>query len=251
MNVGLAILFLVVACFYASVGFGGGSSYLALLVLWGVPFTVMPAIALICNIIVVTGNCWHYSKAGYLKWALFLPPALFSVPFAYLGGTVEINQSLFITILMVCLALAGLKLLFTHQRFDDDQLSYHPISFWITAPIGALLGFISGLVGIGGGIFLAPVLYHLRAGKPKEIALTASLFILVNSISGLIGQLQKTSISDQILEYWYLPVAVLVGGQMGNLLTIRLLPSRIIALLTSVLILLISVRLGFLLMNGS
>ncbi len=241
----LGFLFFIVAIFYASVGFGGGSSYLALLVLWNVPFIIIPIIALICNIIVVSGNSFHYVRAGFVNWKLLLPPILSSVPMAYLGGRLVIEEQIFIIILFVTLLITGVRMLFNFQKYDDDIGNYNGLPLWGGLTIGAILGFLSGMVGIGGGIFLAPILYYFRAAPPKQIASSASLFILVNSIAGLSGQLQKSGLSEEILQYWYLPLLVLIGGQIGNLLTIKFIPSRIIALLTAILVLFVATRLGF------
>ncbi len=240
----LGMLFALVALFYASVGFGGGSSYLALLALWAVDYTIIPAIALICNITVVSGNSIHYVRAGYLNWRLLLPPTIASVPFAYLGGRIEIEKEHFLLLLCATLLVAGIRLLLNYRMYDDDAASYRPLPLKIGGFIGAILGFISGVVGIGGGIFLAPILYNLRTGSPKQIATTASLFILINSIAGLIGQLQKNGISDVLLDFWYLPCLVLLGGQLGNFLTIKFIPTRIIALLTACLVLFVAGRLA-------
>ncbi len=246
----LGILFAFVALFYASVGFGGGSSYLALLVLWEVPYAIIPAIALICNITVVSGNSIHYVRAGYLNWRLLLPSTLASVPFAYLGGRLDIEKEHFILLLCATLLIAGVRLLLNYRLYDDSTMSYHPISLGLGGVIGAVLGFLAGAIGIGGGIFLAPILYNLRAGSPKQIATTASLFILVNSIAGLIGQLQKNGVTEAVLDYWYLPLLVLAGGQIGNLLTIRFIPTRIVALLTALLVLFVAGRLGVLVFSS-
>ncbi|MCC7259479.1 MAG: sulfite exporter TauE/SafE family protein [Alphaproteobacteria bacterium] len=240
----LALLFFIVAAFYASVGFGGGSSYLALLVMWGLPYTAIPAMALLCNILVVSGNSIHYARAGYIDRRMLLPPTLASVPMAYIGGRLPVEKELFLLLLFATLLVAGLRLLVNYRRYDDDPGSYTPISPVWGGVIGAILGLLSGVVGIGGGIFLAPILYNLRAGAPKQIAATASLFILANSIAGLIGQLQKSGIAAEISNYWYLPLLVLAGGQLGNLLTIKWLPSRIVALLTALLVLFVAGKLG-------
>ncbi len=243
----LGALFALFALFYACVGFGGGSSYLALLALWGVPYAVMPAISLICNIMVVSGNSFHYVRAGHLDWRLLLPPALASVPFAYLGGRMEIEKEHFLLLLCVTLLASGIRLLLNYRMYDDNTEPYRLLSYGVGGVIGAILGFVSGVVGIGGGIFLAPILYNLRAGRPKQIATTASLFILVNSVSGLIGQLQKNGISGAVLDFWYLPFLVLLGGQLGNFLTVKYIPERIVALLTACLVLFVAGRLGLLL----
>jgi uncharacterized membrane protein YfcA len=243
----LGALFTLVAVFYASVGFGGGSSYLALLVLWDVPYRLLPIIALVCNITVVSGNAFHYLRAGYMNWRLLLPCAISSVPFAYFGGRVLIEKEIFVAILFVTLLATGLRMLVHYRRYDDPMASYRQLSLWAGGVIGAVLGFLSGIAGIGGGIFLAPVLYHLRAGSPKQIAATASLFILVNSVAGLIGQLQKNAVSQMgaaIYDYWYLPILVLIGGQLGNAMTIKFISPRMVALLTALLVLFVAMRLG-------
>ncbi len=245
----LGLLFAIIAIFYASVGFGGGSSYIALLILWDIPYIIIPAIALICNITVVSGNSFHYIRAGYLNWRLLLAPTIASVPFAYIGGTLEIEKELFILLLFTSLVFAGIRLLFNYRTYNNDSQPYKNIPIWLGSLIGATLGFMAGIVGIGGGIFLAPILYNIRAGSPKQIATTASIFILINSIAGLIGQLQKNNVTEVILDYWYLPLLVLIGGQIGNLLTIKFIPTRIIALLTACLVLFVAGRLGFMIME--
>ena len=110
--------------------------------------------------------------------------------------------------------------------------------------IGGALGFISGVVGIGGGIFLSPFLFLIRAGKPKYIVTTASVFILINSIYGIMGQLTKNDILSEIQNYWYLFIAVLIGGQIGNYLNLKIFPTRALALVTAFLVLFVAVRMG-------
>ncbi len=167
---------------------GGGSTYLALLLIWGVPYFIFPVVALFCNIIVVSGNCFNYIRAGNLNLKILLPYLIGSIPMAYIGGSLPIEKQLFEILLFLVLATAGALLLFNFKSYDDREESYRKISTFISILIGGLLGFISGIVGIGGGIFLSPILFLLRAGRPKHIVSTASLFILINSISGIIGQ---------------------------------------------------------------
>ena len=240
----LSILFIITATLYSSVGFGGGSTYLALLLLWGVPYFIFPLIALCCNIIVVSGNCFNYIRTGNLNLKLLGPYLIGSMPFAYIGGSLPVEKKLFEILLFLVLAVAGLLLLFKFKSYDDDEGNYKKVPIIVSIIIGSLLGFISGIVGIGGGIFLSPILFLIRAGKPKHIITAASLFILINSLSGIIGQLTKNVVLIEISNYWFLLLAVLVGGQLGNFLNLKILPTRILALVTAALVLFVAVRMG-------
>ena len=241
----LAILFLVTAILYSSVGFGGGSTYLALLLIWGVPYFIFPVIALSCNIIVVSGNCFNYIRAGNLNLRLLIPYLIGSIPLAYIGGSLPIEKRLFEILLFLVLASAGTLLLFNFKSYDDRKESYQKIPTLVSILIGAALGFISGIVGIGGGIFLSPILFLIRAGRPKHIVTTASLFILINSIAGIIGQLTKNMVLVEVLNYWYLLAAVLIGGQVGNFLNLKIFPTRILSLVTALLVIFVAIRMGF------
>ena len=240
----LAILFLVTAVLYSSVGFGGGSTYLALLLIWGVPYSIFPVVALSCNIIVVSGNCFNYIRVGNLNFKLLLPYLIGSIPLAYIGGSLPIEKKLFEILLFLVLTNAGILLLFNFKSYDDKDESYRKVPIFISILIGGLLGFVSGIVGIGGGIFLSPILFLIRAGRPKHIVTTASLFILINSISGIIGQLTKNEVLVEIQNYWFLLVAVLIGGQIGNFLNLKIFPTRILALVTAFLVLFVAIRIG-------
>ena len=240
----LAILFLVTAVLYSSVGFGGGSTYLALLLIWQIPYFVFPVLALFCNIIVVLGNCLNYIRAGNLN-IKFLTPYLFgSIPLAFIGGSLSIEKKIFEILLFIVLLVAGTLLLFKFQSYEDKEEDYRKVSVVNSVLIGSILGFISGVVGIGGGIFLSPILFLLRAGKPKHIVTAASLFILINSIFGIIGQLTKNAVLLEIQNYWFLLLAVLAGGQIGNFLNLKIFSTRILALITAFLVLFVAVRMG-------
>ena len=240
----LAILFFVTAALYSSVGFGGGSTYLALLLIWGIPYFIFPVIALSCNIIVVSGNCFNYIRVGNLNLRLLIPYLIGSIPLAYIGGSLPIEKRLFEILLLLVLVAAGALLLFNFRSYDDREESHRKIPIAVSTLIGGLLGFISGIVGIGGGIFLSPILFLIRAGRPKHIVTTASLFILINSIFGIIGQLTKNAVLTEVLNYWYLLVAVLIGGQVGNFLNLKIFPTRILALVTAFLVLFVAIRMG-------
>lgn len=241
----LGFLFFIVALFYAAVGFGGGSSYLALLVMWKVPYEAIPAIALLCNIVVVLGNSVNYIRKNLLRLNLIAPLALTSVPFAYIGGRIPVEKDLFVIILFTTLLVAGLRLLIKHQTYDDSPESYRVLPIKINLIVGSILGFLAGITGIGGGIFLSPILYYFRAGSPKQISAVASMFILINSVSGLLGQFSKGVPSELIGNYWTLPLLALIGGQIGNLVVIKFVPARVVALLTALLVLFVAGSLGF------
>ena len=245
----LAISFLVTAVLYSSVGFGGGSTYLALLIIWSVPYFVFPVIALSCNIIVVSGNCFNYIRAGNLNLKLLIPYLIGSIPLAFIGGSLPIEKELFEILLFSILAAAGTLLLFNFKSYDNKKENYKKIPTVVSILIGGALGFVSGVVGIGGGIFLSPILFLIRAGSPKHIITTASLFILINSITGIVGQLTKNEVLSEIPNYWYLLGAVLIGGQLGNFLNLKVLPTRILALVTALLVIFVALRMGFKILN--
>ena len=241
----LAILFLATAALYSSVGFGGGSTYLALLLIGGIPYFIFPVIALSCNIIVVSGNCFNYIRTGNLNLKLLLPYLIGSIPLAFIGGSLPIEKRLFEILLFLVLMAAGILLLINFKSYDDKEENYRKIPIPVSILIGGVLGFISGIVGIGGGIFLSPILFLIRAGRPKHIVTTASLFILINSVSGIIGQSTKNAVLTEIPNYWYLLVAVLIGGQVGNFLNLKIFPTRILALVTAILVTFVATRMGF------
>jgi len=241
----LSILFFVTAILYSSVGFGGGSTYLALLLIWDIPYYIFPVIALLCNIIVVTGNSINYVRAGNHNLKLLLPFLIGSIPLAFFGGTLIINKEIFEILLFLVLSIAGLLLLINNKSYEDRNIIIKKLNLFISISIGSVLGLISGIVGIGGGIFLSPILFLLKADRPKNIVTTASLFILINSISGILGQLTKETVLNKIFLYWPLFIAVLAGGLIGNFLNLKILSSRTLALITSLLVIFIAIRMGY------
>ena len=240
----LSILFFVTALIYSSVGFGGGSTYLAILLIWGVPYTIFPVIALVCNIIVVSGNSINFIRSKNININLLFPYLIGSIPFAFIGGSITIEKSLFEILLFCVLFVAGIFLLIESKSFSEEKIKINQIPKLISISIGSIIGFISGIVGIGGGIFLSPLLFLMKAGYPRHITSSASLFILINSIFGIAGQLTKDQILDQVIIYWPLFLWVLVGGQIGSVLNIKFLPNKILALLTSFLVIFVAIRIG-------
>ena len=240
----LSILFFVTALIYSSVGFGGGSTYLAILLIWGVPYTIFPVIALVCNIIVVSGNSINFLRSKNINFNLLFPYLIGSIPFAFIGGSITIEKSLFEILLFCVLLVAGIFLLIESKSFNKEQIKINKIPRLISISIGSIIGFMSGLVGIGGGIFLSPLLFLMKAGYPRHITSSASLFILINSIFGIAGQLTKDQVLDQVITYWPLFLSVLVGGQIGSVLNIKFLSNKILALLTSFLVIFVAIRMG-------
>ncbi|MGB0881027.1 MAG: sulfite exporter TauE/SafE family protein [Polaribacter sp.] len=211
----IILLFFMVAILYASVGFGGGSSYLAILAFTGMVFTQIRATALLCNIVVVFGNVLLFYQQKKINFKKIIPLVSFSIPLAYLGGKLEISQHFFFILLGFTLFFAAISM-WISKRFVSQKEKKAPISVSKNASYGGIIGFISGMVGIGGGIFLAPLLHLTHWDTPKKIAATASFFILVNSIAGLLGQYSNP---DFIID-WNLTsillITVFIGGQIGS-----------------------------------
>tara|TARA_B100001063_G_scaffold239693_1_gene263601 strand:+ start:432 stop:1178 length:747 start_codon:yes stop_codon:yes gene_type:complete len=241
----LSILFFITAILYSSVGFGGGSTYLALLLIWDFPYYIFPVIALFCNIIVVTGNSVNYIKAGNHNFKLLLPFLIGSIPSAFIGGTLIIEKEIFEILLFLVLSLAGFLLLINNKAYEDKKIVIKELNYFASILIGSVLGLISGLVGIGGGIFLSPILFLLKSDKPKNIVTTASLFILINSISGVFGQLTKENVINELTSYLPLFLVVLIGGLCGNYLNLKIFSNRTLVLITSFLVIIVAFRMGF------
>lgn len=227
--------FFATAMLYASVGFGGGSTYTALLALSGMDIKSLPILSLTCNVLVVTGSCIRFARAKEMPWRGALLLSLVAAPLAFLGGLTPIKEKVFLLTLGGSLIFAGLALLL--PRAPERESVPTPMARWM--PLAAApLGYLAGLVGIGGGIFLAPLLHLTRWNSARRIAATTSLFILINSLTGLAGQLIKTGAGRfvQTLDsgIWLL-VAVVIGGQIGSLLALRLLPEKVIRWLTAAL----------------
>lgn len=234
-SVFLLLAFFIIAVVYSSVGFGGGTSYLALLAFMSVEMHVMRPTALLCNIVVVTGGTYIFFKEGKLdlkkSWPLFAA----SIPCAFLGGYWPITERAFFIVLGSTLIGASFLLWFQNAilRWKGVPKSDN---FTLNLTIGGGVGFLSGLVSIGGGIFLSPILHLLQWDEVKKISALASFYILVNSISGLAGQLTR----HNDIEWgfiWPLLIAVLLGGQIGSRLGVRKFNALYIKRITATLIL--------------
>lgn len=204
-----------------------------------VPYEMIPVIALVCNLIVVSGGAFHFIKNKHVNWKLLIPFICTSIPFAFIGGSLNIEKELLRHILGVCLLLAGIRMIFLKK--SNYQHSRTPL-IWGSSAMGALIGCLSGIVGIGGGIFLSPILYNLKWGTPKQISSICCLFIFFNSIAGLSGQISKIESFEPLSHYWPLALAVFIGGQIGSLIGATKLKPRVMELTTAVLILFVAGR---------
>lgn len=233
--------FFFIALIYASVGFGGGSSYLALLA--QPMFLLMPDVirptALLCNIIVVTGGTIIFYREGKINWKDVWPFLIASVPLAWLGGLIRLDDRPFFLLLGCTLILASIFLWKQPKQNTQTSRWNRPI---INASIGGIVGFLSGLVSIGGGIFLSPILHLLNWNEAKRISALAGLFILVNSISGLAGQWQRSLPTIEWNFILPLLAAVFMGGQLGSRLGARTFNPIYIRRITATLILVAGVN---------
>ena len=211
----IIVFFLAIAFIYASVGFGGGSSYLAVLALYALPFKEMRLIALVCNIIVVTGGTIIFIKNKQVDWKKILPVALVSVPMAFWGATLKISQDTFFVVRGCSLIVAAI-LLWIKTKQENLETIDRKNNFVRDGIIGGAIGFLSGMVGIGGGVFLSPLLNIMKWDTPKKIAATASVFILANSVAGIAGQLSTLPTDINYTRILLLCVAVFIGGQLGS-----------------------------------
>ena len=243
--------FLITAFLYASVGFGGGSTYNALLILYNVDYLLIPKIALTCNLIVVIGGTIRYQLNNLIPWKKVLPLIIFSAPFAWIGGRLPIDKELFLAILGTSLLISGILLLIRKEEIENFSKSVNSkISIFLYNIMSVLIGLISGLVGIGGGIFLSPILHLTKTIPSMNIAAISSVFIFVNSIAGLSGQFMKnnnTNLINEFVGYYWLFFAVLIGGSIGTYLGIKTFHPKIVRRLTAILVIYVSLRilLGF------
>jgi uncharacterized membrane protein YfcA len=233
--------FLFIAILYSSAGFGGGSSYLAILALTGLAYTEIRATSLLCNIIVVTGGTYLFHQNSLIDWKKLLPLILVSMPMALIGGWLKISEGFFFTMLGVSLLLAAVLMLISKRNNSEQEIDKQ-IHFNRNILFGSSIGFLSGIVGIGGGIFLAPLLHLTNWGTSKKIAATASVFILLNSIFGLIGQTLNHSFSINYALTSVLLISVFLGGQIGSRLSTNLMSQIWIKRITAVLIAFVGMR---------
>ncbi len=207
----LPLFFFLAAVLYASVGHGGASAYLAVMALFGVTPVVMKPTSLTLNILVSLIALYKFYRAGCFSWQLFLPFALTSVPLAFIGGGLNLPDVYYKPFVGAVLLYAALRLLLNTRIAENVEL--RPFSWWIALGLGAVIGLLSGLTGVGGGIFLSPLLVFMRWADVRHTTGVAAAFILVNSISGLFGHLSNAAVLPVSLPVW--AVAAVVGGYIG------------------------------------
>jgi uncharacterized protein len=208
----LLLLLAVIAFLYSSVGHGGASGYLAVMALLGVAPVMMKPSALIMNLAVSLFSFIGFYRAGFFRLKLFLPFAISSVPMAFLGGTMTLSDSIYKKILAVCILVSIIRLLYQFKRQDEFN---RPIPLWAGLLSGGLIGLLSGMIGIGGGIILSPLMLLMKWSNLKETAAVSALFIFVNSLSGLYGQMMKGGIHLTENLQWAV-MATIIGGLLGS-----------------------------------
>ncbi|MBU1421629.1 MAG: sulfite exporter TauE/SafE family protein [Bacteroidetes bacterium] len=207
-------LFLIIAFLYSSVGHGGASGYLALFALLGVARSEIAPVVLVLNIIVAVGGFINYYRAKHFNYKLLLPFIIGSIPGAFFGGLIKVPQDVFIIILGGVLLLASFRLLLVKNQLESRWEKVRDRIFLIGIPVGFLLGILAGITGIGGGIFLSPLLLLMGWADVKKTAAVSSAFIVLNSLSGLFAKVLSYTIHWDIILI--LGIVVVAGGQIGS-----------------------------------
>ena len=230
----LTFFIFLIALLYASVGLGGGSGYLALMGIFNIDPAIMRPTALALNILVTGIGTYKYARAGFSSWKLFLPFAITSIPFAFLGGRLNLDGSLHKGIVGVLLLYAATQLFVTAQKAEEKPASPPPL--WASLLTGGIVGFVAGITGVGGAIFLAPLILLMNWATPKETAGISVVFVLVNSIAGFLGYLSHTPAFPSQIIYW--GIAVIIGGWIGAEYGSSRLPNQLIRKILAVILLL-------------
>jgi len=235
----LCLAIALIAFLYSSVGHAGASGYIATMTLFGLTAPVIRPTALVLNILVAVIGSFQFWRAGHFSWKLFWPFALLSIPAAYAGGYLQPSAGVLRILIGVVLLFSAVRLIF--RRSDPPETN--PPGKPLAVSVGAGLGFLSGLTGTGGGIFLTPLVLFCQWARIKQAAAISALFILVNSIGGLVGYFSaKHSIPTLGI---YLAVPAIIGGSIGSYLGSRRLPVRGIAIFLATVLTIAGIKLIF------
>lgn len=235
------IYFFIIALLYSTVGHAGASGYLATMALLSFPPGMMKPTALALNIIVASVTTTRFAMAGHFSWRLFWPFAVASVPLAYLGGGMHVDTMIYRILVGIALVFAALHLILRSKAVPDDTGPATSPGIGASLAVGGGLGFLSGLTGVGGGIFLSPVLIILHWAGLRRTAAVAAAFILLNSISGLAGYIQKEGVFPDHIAFW--SVAVVFGGYIGSTLGATKFNSPVLRVLLGVMLVLAGMKL--------
>lgn len=214
----LSVLVFIIATLYASAGFGGASGYLTAMSFFSIPVNVMASTALVLNILVSSISFTSYTRAGHLKPKLLVPFLITSVPAAFLGGFMNISEQTYTTLLYVVLTYLAVRMLFFRTPAESAEWEARPVSLWVALLTGATIGLLSGMLGMGGGIFLSPLILLMQWGTSKQAAASAGGFIAINSVSGLVGRILGGTFQIGQFGLWLLPAGLLgalIGSQLG------------------------------------
>src|SRR6266498_2888375 len=216
----LSLLVFIIATLYASAGFGGASGYLTAMSFFSIPVNVMASTALVLNILVSSVSFTNYTRAGYLKPKLLVPFLITSVPAAFIGGYMKISEQTYIRLLYLVLTYLALRMLFFRTPTESIDRESRSITWWAALLAGTVIGLLSGMLGMGGGIFLSPLILLMQWGTSKQAAASAGGYIAINSVSGLIGRILGGTLQFGQFGLWLLPVGLLgalIGSQLGAL----------------------------------
>jgi uncharacterized protein len=236
----IILAFFVVAVLYSSVGHGGASGYLAVMALLAVPPEQTRPSALVLNLFVASIAAFQFYRAGFFSWKLFWPFAVTSIPFAFIGGMIKLPTNVYKVVLGMVLLFAAFRLAW---KFASDNKEVQQPRIWMALLIGAGIGLLSGLVGVGGGIFLTPILLLMHWSETKTAAGISALFILVNSASGLAGNYQQVSVLPR--DVWFWIGAAVAGGIIGSLFGARKFESLTIRRVLAAILLFAAAKLIF------
>lgn len=234
----MTILIFAVAGLYAAVGHAGASGYLAVMGLFGVDPAIMKPTALVLNILVSIIGTYKFYRAGHFSWKLFWPFALTSIPMAFLGGRLNLSFDVYNLIVGVILVFSSLRLFVTARSAGEQNITSPKI--WVALIAGSVIGFLSGLTGVGGGIFLSPLLLLLNWAGAKPTAAVSAAFILVNSISGLLGHWTSVTVLPPQILIW--GATVLVGGWIGAELGSKRLANPVYRQLLAIVLVVASIK---------